>query len=169
MRGIIEENAVKWRKWLENWDMTGLKINATFLEMEWQPQVADKQAAWDLYVELLTRIATQPLSLTDGDESAALASIYQLFPLTREILKNRGYNCMEFAKISIVMLNQIVRPFTAFWHRESLAGAFNSSVKCARFRKELIELQSKLRTYAFMLSDMAGVENNLLDMEKHTC
>ena len=28
---------MKWSKWLENWDMTSLKIKASFLEMEWKP------------------------------------------------------------------------------------------------------------------------------------
>ncbi len=47
-------------KWLENWDMTSLKINLKFLEMEWQPRDSDKAAAWEMYIELLTRITTQP-------------------------------------------------------------------------------------------------------------
>jgi len=36
---------MRWKKWLENWDMTSLKINAHFLEMEWQPKDEDKNAA----------------------------------------------------------------------------------------------------------------------------
>ena len=51
---------MKWAKWLENWDMTSLKISAPFLEMEWNPAEPDKDAAWELYIELLTRITTQP-------------------------------------------------------------------------------------------------------------
>ena len=31
---------MKWSKWLENWDMTSLKINVPFLEMEWDPRGA---------------------------------------------------------------------------------------------------------------------------------
>jgi hypothetical protein len=36
---------MKWKKWLENWDMTGLKVKTPFLEMEWNPQTADQNAA----------------------------------------------------------------------------------------------------------------------------
>jgi len=57
---------MKWSKWLENWNMTSLKINASFLEMEWKPQDADKDAAWELYIEMLTRIATQYLQPEHG-------------------------------------------------------------------------------------------------------
>jgi hypothetical protein len=57
---------MKWRKWLEKWDMTSLKIKTPFLDMEWEPQDKDKNAAWELYIELLTRITTQPLAQTHG-------------------------------------------------------------------------------------------------------
>lgn len=150
---------MKWRKWLENWDMTSLKISAPFLEMEWNPAEPDKDAAWELYVELLTRITTQPLPDEDGDEETALQSIYSLFGLTRSIIKSHGRDCREFTKIAIVVLNQIIRPFTAKWHKVSVAGQFNNPDTCKEFRVELNELQEKLRIYTKMLSDMAGVED----------
>jgi len=49
------------RKLLEQWDLTSLKIKAPFLDLEWQPRDEDKDAAWDLYVELITRVSTQRL------------------------------------------------------------------------------------------------------------
>lgn len=150
---------MKWRKWLENWDMTSLKINAPFLEMEWKPQDEDKSAAWELYIELLTRIVTQPLDLEHGDEITALKSVYSLFDITRNILKNNTKNCTEFTKIAIVVLNQVIRPFTAKWHRLSLQGAFNNPSQCVEFRNELASLQIIIRRYAKMLADMAGVED----------
>ncbi|MDP1933564.1 MAG: hypothetical protein Q8K47_01600, partial [Nitrosomonas sp.] len=84
----------------ENWNLTGLKIKASFLEMEWKPSDPDKEAAWDLYVELLTRITTQPLPDEDGVEQTALDSIYALFGITRETLKAHGRSCIQFAKIA---------------------------------------------------------------------
>ena len=50
---------MKLKEWLDSWSMTSLKIKAHFLEMEWKPQDVDKDAAWELYIELLTRITTQ--------------------------------------------------------------------------------------------------------------
>ena len=150
---------MKWRKWLENWDMTSLKINTPFLEMEWKPQDEDKSAAWELYIELLTRIVTQPLDPEHGDEITALNSVYSLFDITRNILKNNTKNCTEFTKIAIVVLNQVIRPFTAKWHRLSFQGAFNKPSQCVEFRNELASLQIIIRRYAKMLADMAGVED----------
>ena len=150
---------MKWRKWLENWDMTSLKISAPFLEMEWNPAEPDKDAAWELYIELLTRITTQPLSKEDGDEETALQSVYSLFGLTRSIIKSHGRDCREFTKIAVVVLNQIVRPFTAKWHKASVSGELKKTDVCKEFRDELDELQVKLRVYTKMLSEMSGVED----------
>ena len=150
---------MKLRKWLENWDMTSLKINLQFLEAEFSPAEADREAAWEMYIELLTRITTQGLMPKDGDEQTALDSVYSLFPTTREILRRHGSDCREFAKIAIVVLNQVIRPFTAYWHRESLAGAFQDMEQCMQFRNELAELQDQLRNYARMLAEMVGIED----------
>jgi len=150
---------MKWRAWLENWDMTSLRISAPFLEMEWSPKDADKAAAWELYIELLTRTSTQPLSEDSGLESAALESVYSLFPITRDVLRNHSRECQEFARIAVVILNQVVRPFTSKWHRLSTQNAFENAERCKEFREELGKLQVELRKYTKMLADMAGVED----------
>lgn len=146
--------------------MSSLKINTKFLEMEWQPQDADRNAAWELYIELLTRVTTQELPDGDGDELAALSSIYKIFDLTREIIKKNKRDCIEFTKIAIIVLNQLIRPFTAKWHKKSLI-ELNQEDKIL-FRKELKELQAKLRLYTQMLGEMAGVEeiNDLTMLEE---
>lgn len=156
---------MKWSKWLEKWDMTSLKIKMPFLNMEFKPHDADKSAAWELYVELLTRITTQPIMVKNGDEQSALDSVYSLFPNTRQVLKNNGRDCKEFTKLAVVVLNQVVRPFTAKWHRLSLQGAFGDARKRAEFRRELRVLQSVLIKYVKMLADMAGVED-LTELEE---
>lgn len=149
---------MKIQKLFENWDMTGLKLKLGFLETEWEPQVKDSEAAWEMYVELLTRIATQPLPDNSGMESSALESVYSLFGITRGILRKYGKDSIGFAKIAIIVLNQIVRPFTARWHKLSEEGAFQDQEQCIIFRKELKELQVNLKSYMGMLAEIAGVE-----------
>jgi hypothetical protein len=147
------------QKFLENWDMTELELDIKFLKMKWAPQTADQNAAWELYVELLTRITTQTLPAEHGDEKTALDSVFSLFPTTREIIKRHGKECINFAKIAIPVLNQIVRPFTAEWHRASLAGAFKSTDQCKKFRNDLMDLQKKLNNYTRLLAGIARVED----------
>ncbi len=150
---------MKFADWLENWGMTKLKISAPFLTMEWSPEPDDQEAAWELYIELLTRVTTQRLPLEHGEEQRALSSIYELFPLTRDILKSKGRKCREFSRISIVVLNQIVRPFTAKWHSRLAENTPLTGQAGNEFRADLYELQGELVRYARMLADMAGVED----------
>lgn len=150
---------MNWNDWIEKWGMSSLKINMAFMILEFKPNDSDRNAAWELYIELLTRITTQSLNDEDGDEAAALASVYSLFPLTREIIKRHGRGCSEFSKIAIVILNQIVRPFTAKWHKHIKEDAFTDKNQCIIFRVELEEIQNVLRIYTKMLADMAGVED----------
>ncbi len=150
---------MKWKKWLENGDLTSLKVKAGFLELEFKPVDEDKTAAWEMYIELLTRITTQPLPDNHGDEAAALKSIHKLFGITREVIKRNGRHCIEFTRIAVVILNQKVRPFTAKWHKLSLDDAFNDPKQRAKFRTELKKLQKTLTLYTELLADMAGIED----------
>lgn len=111
---------MKLKTLLEKWDLTSLKIKTPFLEMDWQPKDEDKTAAWELYIELITRAATQGLDPEEGDEAAALKSVHDLFALTRETIKRGGRTCIAFTHIAVVVLNQKVRPFTPSGTRASL-------------------------------------------------
>ncbi len=151
------------KKLLEKWDLTALKIKAPFLEMEWEPQDEDKNAAWELYIELITRVATQGLEPDEGDEPAALESIHDLFALTRSTIKHYGRHSINFTRIAVVVLNQKIRPFTAKWHPQTLAGELDERGK-TQFRAELRDLQTDIRNYTRLLADLADVED-LTDLE----
>ncbi len=148
----------------EKWGLTGLKVKTPILEMDWEPNDPDKNAAWDLYIELLTRITTQRLPDEHGTEEAALESVHKIFRLTRSTLKEHGRKAENFTRVAIIVLNQVIRPFTAKWHRLSEQGAFGEEGKCAEFRRELTNLQENLRAYTKMLSDLADVED-MTEME----
>jgi hypothetical protein len=136
-----------------------LKVKAGFAEAEWDLKDDDRDAAWELYVELLTRTATQPLAAGSGNEKIALESVHSLFRITREILRAKGRKCFQFTKIAVIVLNQIVRPFTTKWHTLSEAGAFSDQAKRAEFRTDLAALQQDLRIYSRLLAEIANVED----------
>ena len=147
----------------------GISFSEAFLKKIWflkkspntEPDAINnnRKAAWDLYVEMETRIITQPLPPEHGSEKTALKSVYSLFPITRDILHAQGPDCVEFAKIAIEILNQKVRCFTAKWHRKKKKGAFSDPAECAEFRDDLEELQKTLRAYTRTLAVLAGVED----------
>ena len=156
---------VKIAELLAKFHLEKVKLGPDWANVELSLKSEDQDAAWELYVEMLTRIVTQPLPYNVGDDKTALDSVYSLFPITREILRRRGRSTVKFSMIAIPVLNQIVRPFTAKWHRKSLAGAFDDDTKRREFRQELAALQEELRNYNRMLAEIAGVED-LTDLEQ---
>lgn len=144
---------------LEKFHLEKVRIGPRWVNVEIGFKDEDRAAAWELYVEMLTRIVTQPLPSGTGDEDTALESVHSLFPTTREILRRRGRGTIEFSKVAIPILNQVVRPFAARWHRESLSGAFRDTTKRKEFREQLELLQADLRQYNRLLAEVAGVED----------
>ena len=155
---------MNWKSWFDKMGLDNLKLKVGFLEAEFSMKDGDREAAWKLYVELLTRITTQALPTDSGDEETALDSIYSLFATTRQVLKEQGQECVQFTKLAVIVLNQIVRPFTAKWHPKMLAGDLKNEQECLVFRKELVLLHVELRKYTRALADLAGVED-LTDLE----
>ena len=154
----------KIRDLLKDYNLDSVRIKTGVADLCISRKTADKDAAWDLYVEMLTRIVTQKLPSEQGDEKAALDSVYSLFPTTRNILCRHGRKTVEFTSIAVLILNQVVRPFTTKWHRENQMGAFDYEEKRIEFRTDLCALLTKLRSYTRMLAELADVKD-LTDLE----
>ena len=156
----MDTSPITWRSWLADHgfeDLVEIQQNElhTFDGLTWSPVQADKLAAWEFYTELRTRIATQRLAYRAGDEGTALDSVYRLFELSRSIIKaNSG--CTHFATLTIRALNTHVRPFTAKWHQEKLTGRLSSADVRFQFRRELSNLQTKLRKLTHLMGILAG-------------
>lgn len=150
---------MKIKDFFENWSPSSINIELPFFDMEFSPNPDDETAAWAMYIELLTRITTQPLNDYEGDEKAALESIRSFFSATRDILKEYGRKCPEFTGIAITVLNQELRPFAAKWHKLLKEGALDTVDGKKQFRDELKQLQLVMRYYAQSLSKIAKVKD----------
>ena len=88
------------------------------------PNVAEKQAAWKLYVELSTRVTSQPFNRGDSSVRAAIDSLYVVFQLTREILKEAGpevaQDDVSFGPLATRFLMEVLSPFLLKWHEDLL-------------------------------------------------
>lgn len=139
---------MKWADVLSRYDADGSPLfGGAYLachgDLEWDPCQADSEAAGALHVQLVSRVATQPLGYSEGDERAALGSIHQLFSQTRAIATaHHGAN--HFDGIVWHVLNGHVRPFTAKWHRRSEQGALDALDASDIFRSELVRLRRTL-------------------------
>ncbi|MBD2449076.1 hypothetical protein H6G76_18330 [Nostoc sp. FACHB-152] len=142
--------------------------------MSWKVNTTEKKAAWSLYVELVTRIAVQPLALNQGLVREAMNSLYSLFGTTREILKAAGPEVGasrdSVGGIAIAVLNNGLRPFLSKWHPLLQAWEARRPVGVspkeheqswseeATARRELEALRVGLEEYAHALATIAGVE-----------
>ncbi|MFD9098322.1 hypothetical protein [Streptomyces collinus] len=130
-----------------------------------------RQVAWQLFVETVTRVSTQPLQDGDGNLREALSSLYGLFATTRETLKASrpsvavtGGQTVEY--LAVTMLNRELRPFLSSWHPRLRAyevagpGALESEWRDnAACRDELRVVQSNLHVYALGYARLAGVKD----------
>lgn len=125
-----------------------------------------------LFIELSTRVTTQPLHNTQGSERTALESIYKLFDITREILKEYGREAESFSMLSICMLNLCLRPFTTKWHQIFNNEFLNDDDKNT-FRSELKELQVKMLAFTALLARMSEVNDisyiKIDELDKYLC
>jgi hypothetical protein len=149
----------------------GLPFNLGKLEFE--PDEVQQRAAWELYVELSTRIAVQPLGPEEGLLREALSSLYSIFDATREILREAGPSVAQgpnsFGAVAIEVLNKGIRPFLTKWHPLLQAHEEKRSPEVSardhertwerapEFRQEFVELQGQMMIYAEALARIAGV------------
>jgi hypothetical protein len=92
----------------------------------WEVDETQQRAAWELYIELVTRIPIMHLDDEQGSLREALASIYSVFGMTRELLRRSGpsvanvpaavENACSVAYVAVAVLNTTLRPFLATWH-----------------------------------------------------
>ncbi len=133
----------------------------------------ERVAAWELYVELNTRIGTQELAEDEGMLREALSSLHAIFGITRQILKNVGPGVglgqESLASYVLAILNRVLRPFLAKWHPrltawEAARPQQQSAVEHERLwdqhaeiRKELGVVRQILAGYSEAVGILAGV------------
>jgi hypothetical protein len=102
----------------------GLNLHFVTISGTWEPNDAERAAAWELYMELVTRVAVVPLPAGQGLLREALTSLYSLFASTRGILREAGPEIAEpkksgeynFGYLAVAMLNYALRPLLTRWH-----------------------------------------------------
>jgi hypothetical protein len=163
-----------------------VKLNIPFVgevSGTWEPDEAERKAAWELYVELVTRIATVELGPAEGLLREALNSLYALFGLTRDILRRYGpqvapkdkQDAISFGWLAVAILNGPLRPLLARWHPALLAyeATRPSDVspvdherawpQADEFRAELATVRHVLTDFARTLGEVAGAASLLPD------
>jgi hypothetical protein len=142
----------------------------------WEPDRAERDAAWELYVELVTRVSVVPLQPGQGIMREALTSLYQLFGVTREILRKYGPTLgrapgkpgqYRLGHLAVWMLNAALRPVLGEWHprlqqweaarpQDRSIAEHEAAWPAARgLRRELEALRGLLLRYAEILAEVS--------------
>lgn len=93
---------------------------------------SSKNLAWDIFVELSTRITASNFCENSGVKEAII-SLYSLFTIIRQYLHDHGKECHEITPIILCLLNLTLRPFLAKWHKLEVSGEVNKN----EFTKEI--------------------------------
>ena len=152
------------------------------VEGTWKPDKSERNASWEMYVELTTRISVAELRPDEGFLREALSSLYTLFNTTREILrkygpsvaKPKGKDNLSFGYLAMAILNVVLRPVLAKWHpllldyestkKDSISPLEHEKQwdKHEELRKVLNEVRSVLIEYANILADVADVPSLII-------
>jgi hypothetical protein len=147
------------------------------IEGIWEPTECERNAAWDMYVELVTRIPIAQVKPGESSLQVCLNSLYKLFGATREILRKygpfvarpRSEGQISFGYLSVKILDIILRPFLVKWYpllidyestRKSSVSAREHERKWARYeelKKGLNDVRDALLQYAQLLARASEV------------
>ncbi len=102
----------------------GIELSFLGLKGKWEVDDQQRNAAWEIYIELVTRVTVVELKKEEGIIREALNSYYSLFNTTREILKKYGpaiaipgkKSDMTLGHVAVGVLNKVLRPLLAKWH-----------------------------------------------------
>lgn len=148
----------------------------------WKPDESERKAAWEMYVELVTRISVTRLGPDDGLLREALTSLYSLFGTTRAILRHYGPSIaqpkddgkLSFGYLAVAVLNVVLRPLLAKWHPllvdyENTKDVLDSSVEHERkwdnheeLHKALNDVRLTIIEYANILAQVADVPSLII-------
>ncbi len=149
----------------------------------WEPDESEVRAAWELYVELVTRTPLGDISLVEGSTRESLNSIYSLFDTTRTILRSSGPSVaspgagrrLSFGYLAISMLNLVLRPLLSKWHARLRAwertnpDASEWEWQSRReFLDDLEATKEQLEQYAGLFAEVADVPELLTEMTDAT-
>ncbi len=146
---------------------------------KWEPSNVERKAAWELYVELVTRIGVVPLD--NGILRESLNSLHSIFGSSREILRRYGPEVAEpgsdggfsFGYLSVAVLNFTLRPFLSYWHpelsswedtRPTGASAVEHQAAWSRsgeLRSEIETVRISLTNFSALLARVCGVPDLL--------
>ncbi|MGV9427945.1 TIR domain-containing protein [Streptomyces sp. NPDC003656] len=144
----------------------------TAIAVSTTPGPVERAAAFDLQIELITRVGVQPLAPDQGSLREALTSLHSLFATARNVLHRVASEPTTSAlpRITATLLNTHLRPFLSTWHpllqdHEASRPQHTSPTEHERLwphatemRRQLDALRTPLTATAHSLGELCGTD-----------
>ncbi len=155
-----------------------LNLGVVSVKGQWNPNESERHAAWEMYVELVTRISVAELRSGEGLLREALSSLYTIFATTRSIMKAYGPEVAQpkgneewsFGLLAVKILNDVLRPLLATWHpllldHEESRRPDVSALEHERQWSEYENLRNNLNAVRLVLIEYADVLGRVADVD----
>lgn len=111
-----------------------------------------RDAAFELYSQLCSRVSSAPLPNDVGCDVSALNSVFSLFQFWRDLHSKYGRQSCYFIKHSKPFFDNSIRILTTKWHNELDSSKINKD-----FRNDLLLLQNATNEYLKKLEQDFGL------------
>lgn len=150
-----------------------VSISAGPIKADFKPTNEERDAAWQVLIDLGTSIATQPFLDKTGHIRDVLSSLHRSFKATQATLRDLRPSTfdgdMHFASVCMALLTKSLGPFLAKWHEPLAAYEANRPKNVSelqhehawpertQFLQQLDDLQATMRAFTTLLSQLAGI------------
>ncbi len=167
---------LRWRVWglsLKTFEIDQAEIGIGNQKLTFKPNLADRQIAYAIWVELSTRKIGLPVDFDNDVISEIYNSWYSYFSVTRDLIKGipvsqiRRASTQAIITLSIEVLNQGMRPHLTRWQArfrhwyERQTKRYDSDPAGAKV-PDPQQIQSEFPHYAELKSDMERVNQGLI-------
>ena len=115
-----------------NFEIDQAEIGVGTSKFRFKPNIADRQVAYAIWVELSTRKIGLPIDLNHDVVVEIYDSWYNFFSVTRELIKSvpvtrvKKSSTQAIISLSVEVLNEGLRPHLTQWQRDFATGTIGS-------------------------------------------
>ena len=157
-----------WRRRLKSFEISEVELGIGAGKITLKPNEADRQVAYQIWVELSTRKIGLPIDLQNDVVAEVYDSWHQFFTVTRELIKSvpvsraADDSTRKIINLSIEVLNEGLRPHLTLWQARFRTWYEQQLKTSTGAYVEPQDLQAKFPRFAELGADLSRVNKHLI-------
>jgi hypothetical protein len=157
-----------WRRSLKSFEIEKAELGIGAGKITLRPNEADRQVAYQIWVELSTRKIGLPIDLQNDVVAEIYNSWHQFFTVTRDLIKSvpvsraADDSTRKIINLSIEVLNEGLRPHLTLWQARFRAWYDQQLNASTGTYVEPQDLQAKFPRFQDLSTDLMNVNQNLV-------